>query len=85
MFFCLQLTNLVFLRRIYKTDNVSLQHIFNRMPLLKFRYIGSNPSDDVSILTNETFAIISTQPIFMKDEHWIMIANSCQKCNLQTL
>ena len=62
-----------------KKDNVSLQQIINRIQLLKYRYRGSFPSDYVPTLDNDTFAIINTQPSNMQREHWIMIANSCQK------
>ena len=54
-------------------DNVSLQQIIKRIPLLKYRYRGSFPSDYVPTLDNDTFAIIN-----MHSEHWIMIANSRQ-------
>ena len=56
-------------------DNFAPQHIINRIPLLKFRYVGSFPSDYVPTLDNDTFAIINTQPSNMQGEHWIMIAN----------
>ena len=59
-------------------DNVSLQQIFNRIPLHKYRYRGSFPSDYVPTLDNDTFAIINTQPSNMQCEHWILIANSRQ-------
>ena len=59
-----------------KLDNVSLQQIINRIPLLKYQYRGSSPSDYVPTLDNDTFAIINTQPSNMQGEHWIMIANS---------
>ena len=59
-------------------DNASLQQIINRIPLLKYRYRGSFPSDYVPTLNNDTFAIINTQPSNMQGEHWIKIANSCQ-------
>ena len=62
-----------------KMDNVSLQQIINRIPLIKYRYRGSFPSDYVPTLDNDTFAIINTQPSNMQGEHWIMIAKSCQK------
>ena len=55
-------------------DNFALQQINNRIPLLKFRYFGSFPSDYVPTLDNETFAFIKTQPSIMQGEHWIMIA-----------
>ena len=58
--------------------NVSLQQIINRIPLLKYRYRGSFPSDYVPTLDNDTFAIKNTQPSSMQGEHWIMIAISCQ-------
>ena len=56
-------------------DNFALQQIINRIPLLKFRYLGTFPSDFVPTLDNETFAIINTQPSIMQGEHWILIAN----------
>ena len=59
-------------------DNVSLQQIVNCIPLLKYRYHGSFPSDYVPTLDNDTFAIINTQLRNMQGEHWIKIANSCQ-------
>ena len=59
-------------------DNVSLQQIINRIPLLKYRYRDSFRSDYVPTLDNDTFAIINTQPSNTQGEHWIMIANSCQ-------
>ena len=56
-------------------DNFALQPSINRIPLLKFRYLGSFPSDYVPTLDNGTFAIINTQPSSLQGEHWIMIAN----------
>ena len=56
-------------------DSFARQQIINRIPLLKFRYLGSFPSDYVPTLDNGTFAIINTQPSNMQCEHWIMIAN----------
>ena len=64
-----------------KMDNVSLQQIINRIPLLKYRYRGFFPSDYVPTLDNDTFAIINRQPSNMQGEHWIMMAKSCQKLN----
>ena len=55
-------------------DNFALQQIINRIPLLKLRYRGSFPSDNVPTLYNDTFAIINTQPSIMQGEHWMMIA-----------
>ena len=75
----LQLTSLVLLEKTSKMDNVSLQQIINRIPILKYRYRGSFPSEFVPTLDNDTFAIINTQPRNMRGEHWIMIAHSRQK------
>ena len=55
-------------------DNFALQQYNNRILLLKFRYLGSFPSDYVPPFDNDTFAIINTQPKKMQGEHWIMIA-----------
>ena len=59
-------------------DKVSLQQIINRIPLLKYRYFGSFPSDYVPSLDNDTFAITNTQPSNMQGEHWIVIVTSGQ-------
>ena len=55
-------------------DIFALQQFINRIPLLKFRYLGSFHSDHVPTLENDTFAFINTQPSKMQGEHWIMIA-----------
>ena len=55
--------------------NFALQQVINRIPLLKFRYLGLFPPDYVLSLDNDTFAIINTEPSKMQGEHWIMIAN----------
>ena len=51
----------------------------DRIPLLKYRYRGSFPSDYVPTLNNDTFATISTKPANMQGEHWLLIANCRQK------
>ena len=56
-------------------DNFALQQIISRIPLLKFRYLGSFISDHVPALDNDIFAIMNTQPSNMQGEHWIMIAS----------
>ena len=56
-------------------DHFALQQFINRIPLLKFRYLGSFPSNYVQTLDNDTFAIINKQPSKMQGKHWIMIAN----------
>ena len=68
-----------------KKENVSPQQRLNCIPLLKYRNLGSFPSDYVPILDNDTFPIINTQPSNMQGEHWIMIANlvkNCFRCRL---
>ena len=47
---------MVLLERIFKMDEVSLQQIFNRIPLLKYWYFKSCPSDYVLFRDLETFA-----------------------------
>ena len=64
-------------KKTSKLDNVSLQQIINRIPLLKYRF-PSFPSDFVATLDKDTFAIINTQPSNMQGDNWIMIANSRQ-------
>ena len=54
--------------------NTSLKQIVNRIPLLKYRYMGSLPSDFVPKLPNDTFAIINTERSNTPGEHWIKIA-----------
>ena len=59
-------------------DNASLQQLINRIPLIKYWYRGSFPSDYVPPLDKDTFAIINTQSRNIQGEHWIMIASSRQ-------
>ena len=56
-------------------DNSSLQQVVNRIPLLKYRYLGSFPSDYVPTFDNDPLAIKNTQPCNIPGEQWIMIAN----------
>ena len=58
-----------------KMDNIALQQSVNGILLLKFRYLGSFPSDYVPNLDNDNFAVINTQPSKIQGEHWILIAN----------
>lgn len=55
-------------------DNISLSQIIERIPILKYRYIGNYPADNVPNLPKYTFAIINTAPSSSSGEHWIMIA-----------
>ena len=70
----LQSTTLVLWEKIFEIDKTSLKQIVNRIPFVKYRYIGSFPSDFVPNLPSDTFAIIITQPSNTPGEHWIMIA-----------
>ena len=65
---------LVLWERIFEMDKTSLRQVVNRIPLLNYRFVGSSPSDFVPNLSNDTFAIINTQPSNTPGEHWIMIA-----------
>ncbi len=65
---------MVLWERIFEMDNTSLEQIANRIPLLKYRYMGTFPSDFVPNLPNDTFAIINTQPSNTPGEHCVMIA-----------
>ena len=55
-------------------DNTSLRQIIERIPELKYRYIGSFPADCVPRLPTFSFAIINTSPSSEAGEHWILIA-----------
>ena len=70
----LQLTSLVLLEKLSKMDNVSLHQKSQRTLPINYQYRGSFPSDYLSTVDNDTFAIINTQPSNMQGEHWIMIA-----------
>ena len=60
-------------------DDIALRQIIDRIPLLKYRYLGSFPSDRVYNLPNDTFAIVNTEPSYMSGEHWVMIAKFKQQ------
>ena len=64
------------LEKTSEMDNVSLQQIFSRIPLFKYRYQGSFPCDYVATLDKDTFAIINTQPSNKQGEHWKKLAKS---------
>ena len=70
----LQLTSLVLWERTFEMDNTSLKQNVNFIPLLKYGYMGSFPSDIVPNLPKGTFANINTQLSDTAGEHWIMIA-----------
>ena len=60
--------------KMFEMDNTSLNQIVNRILLLKYRYVGSFPSDVVPNLPNDTFVIINTQPSKTPGEPWRMMA-----------
>ena len=60
--FRLQLTRLVLLERISKTDNSFLLPILKCTLLFKYRYLGSLPTDSFLTLSNDTLATINMQP-----------------------
>ena len=55
-------------------DNFSLLQLFERILVLKLRFMGSYPSDKVTQLTKYSFAIVNSAPSNDRGEHWIMIA-----------
>ena len=55
-------------------DSFSLLQIIERIPELRFKYMGSYPSDAVPKLTKYSSAIINSAPSNDRGEHWIMIA-----------
>ena len=75
----LQSTSLVLSVKIPNMDGIALRQIIDRIPLLKYRYFGSFPSDRVPMLPNDTFAIVNTEPSYMSGEHWVMIAKFKQQ------
>ena len=55
-------------------DNFSLLKTIERISELKFKYMGSYPSDTVPQLTKYSSAIFNSAPRNDRREHWIMIA-----------
>ena len=60
-------------------DNIAIQQRINGLPLLKYRYLRSFPSNYGPILPNELFAINITLPNKMQGHLWRMIATSRHK------
>ena len=65
--------------KISKMDNVPLQQKLSRLPLVKYWYLDSIPSEYVPIPCNESIANIKTQLSNMQGEHRMMLANSRHK------
>ena len=55
-------------------DTFSLLQSIERIPELRFKYMGSYPSDEVPQLTKYSFAIVNSAPSNDRGEHWILIA-----------
>ena len=66
-------------------DNFALQQIIIRILLLKFRYLGSFPSDYVPILDNDTMLLPTRNPAICRVNigSWLQISD--MKFILQTL
>ena len=73
------MTNLLLLERMSKMNYVSLQQRFNRIPLLRYHYLGSVSPNYVPLLDNYKFVILNTQPSNIQCEHCKMIAHSRHK------
>ena len=56
-------------------DNVSLSEIINKIPLLKYKYLGSYPANNSPILPVNSFKIVNTEPGGSEGGHWILLAN----------
>ena len=52
----------------------SFLQIIERNPELRFKYMGSYPSDKVPQLTKYSFASFNSDSNNNRGEHWIMIA-----------
>ena len=59
---------------IAKMDIFPLLHIIEKVPEVRFKYMGSYLSDKVPRLTKYSFANIYSAPCNNRGEHWIMIA-----------
>ena len=60
-------------------DNAALQQIFSRIHLLKCRYLGSFPSENVPTSDKNAFANVNMQLSNLKGQPEIVVANSCHK------
>ena len=74
----LQLTSLVLLEKVLKKDKISLEQKIKRIPLIKYWYHGSFPSDYVPTLDTATFANINMQLSNKQGKHWKTISKSRQ-------
>ena len=56
-------------------DNQSLLETINKIPILKYKYIGSFPANFIPLISKNTFCIINTDASDKMGSHWIMLAN----------
>ena len=63
----------------FKKEADFRQQIFNRVSVLKYRYLGRFPSDFLPTPLDEIFALIIKQPRNMLGGYWILLAKICRK------
>ena len=56
-------------------DHIALKQIIDRIPELKYKFVGTFPADFIPKLSKNTFCIINTDNSSQPGEHWIMVAN----------
>ncbi len=56
-------------------DHTALKQIIDKIPELKYKFIGTFPADFIPNLVRSTFCIINTDNSSQPGEHWIMVAN----------
>ena len=66
-------------------DKFSLLQNIENYPELRFKYMGSYPSDKVPQLTKYSFAIANSAASNIRGEHWIMIARMDKNTTLLIL
>ena len=54
-------------------DNFSFLQMIEKVPEIRFKNMGSYPSDKVPQLTKDSFAIANSAPSNDRGVHWIMI------------
>ena len=60
-------------------DNKSLTVIINKVPILKYKYLGSYPANFLPVLLENSFMIVNTDRHESSGSHWILIANKLGK------
>ena len=71
-------------KSVSNMDIVPFQQKNNRIPLLRYRLLGSIPFDYVPTLDNDTSVVINRKPSKTQVEHWITFENLLMKRVLQT-